>query len=93
MDETRLSKDERQFLAAMGSHRVMVSDRARLAASVAELGLLPTGDAPITTQPGAGYNTRGGVARPNTGSAAGGPKQVSAVDYANSGAPIAPEFA
>ena len=90
VDETRLSKDERQFLAAMGSHRVMVSDRARLAASVAELGLLPTGDAPITTQPGAGYNTRGGVARPNTGSAAGGPKQVSAVDYANSGAPIAP---
>ena len=90
VDETRLSKDERQFLAAMGSHRVMVSDRARLAASVAELGLLPTGDAPITTQPGAGYKTRGGVARPNTGSAAGGPKQVSAVDYANSGAPIAP---
>ena len=91
VDETRLSKDERQFLDAMGSHRVMVSDRARLAASVAELGLLPTGDAPITTQPGAGYKTRpGGVARPNTGSAAGGPKQVSAVDYANSGAPIAP---
>jgi hypothetical protein len=91
VDETRLSKDERQFLDAMGSHRVMVSDRARLAASVAELGLLPTGDAPITTQPGAGYKTRpGGVARPNTGSPAGGPKQVSAVDYANSGAPIAP---
>ena len=90
VDETRLSKDERQFLDAMGSHRVMVSDRARLAASVAELGLLPTGDAPITTQPGAGYKTRGSSVRPNTGSAAGGPKQVSAVDYANSGAPIAP---
>ena len=90
VDETRLSKDERQFLDAMGSHRVMVSDRARLAASVAELGLLPTGDAPITTQPGAGYKTRDSSVRPNTGSAAGGPKQVSAVDYASSGAPIAP---
>ena len=70
VDETRLSKDERQFLDAMGSHRVMVSDRARLAASVAELGLLPTGDAPITTQPGAGYKTRDSSVRPNTGSAA-----------------------
>ena len=70
----------------------MVSDRAALAASVAELGLLPRGTAPITTQPGSDVPAASGTAasgRP-TGLAAGGPKQVSAVDYLHSGAPVAP---
>lgn len=93
IDDARLSRDEREFLAAMASQRRMVSDRARLAASVAELGLLPRGAAPITTQPGSDVPTRNAStssARPTGLGATGGPKQVSAVDYLHSGAPVAP---
>jgi len=92
LDDARLSRDEREFLKSMASQRRMVSDRAALAASVAELGLLPRGTAPITTQPGSDVVPERGAAangRP-TGLAAGGPKQVSAVDYLHSGAPVAP---